>query len=92
MNKTQRKALIDNLTTELNMSSTLTESDSNKARFIAFAGRLADAKAQGRTDRWKDACTLAGRRILVAEKDQLTVESVRRKCAQGLEAMTDANK
>jgi hypothetical protein len=92
MNKQTRKALIDNLTTELNAASTLTETDRNKARFIAFATRLVDAQSQGRTERWKSACTLAGRRILVAEKDQLTVESTRRKCAQGLEAMTLANK
>lgn len=92
MNKAKRKALIESLITELNMSATLTESDANLARFIKFAGRLTDAKTEGRTERWKSACTLAGRRILIAERDQLTVESVRNKCAQGLEAMANANK
>lgn len=92
MNKQTRKALIDNLTTELNMSATLIESDANLARFIGFASRLVDAKSQGRTERWKGACTLAARRMLVSERDQLTVESARNKCAQGLEAMANANK
>ena len=92
MNKQTRTALIQSLTTELDMSATLTESDTNLARFVRFADRLVDASSQGRTERWKSACTLAGRRMLLAERDQLTVESARNKCAQGLQAMTNANK
>jgi hypothetical protein len=83
MNKTQRKALIDNLT-----DVTLNTADD----YIRHAIVLADAAQHGRTDRWKEACTLAGRRILISERDQLTVEACRRKVLQGLEAMTDANK
>jgi hypothetical protein len=91
MNKQTRTALIQSLTTDFNKVS-LSKGDDALADAIRFATRLADAASQGRTDRWKGACTLAGRRVLVAERDQLTTESVRNKCAQGLEAMAIANK
>lgn len=85
MNKQKRAALIDNLTTDTAKGRTADD-------FVVIATRMADSASQGRTDRWKGASTFAGRAILRANRDLLTVDFTRQKVELGLQAMTNANK
>lgn len=87
MNKDKRKALIEDLTEQF--EACITADD-----FVTLATNMVDFKSQGRTDRWKSACTNAGRRI-IARLDttgRVTDTYAKLYVSVGLEAMTLANK
>jgi len=82
MNKQTRKALITDL-----MDSTYNTAD----EYVHAATEMVNLASQGRTDRWKSACTMAGRRILASSKP-LTLTVCREYVSQGILAMEAANK
>lgn len=87
MNKQTRKALIESLSTAATQAPT---ADS----LVDLANIMAGAHTEGRTDRWKDACALAGDLILdeyeAAGRVYMTKASD--SVDAGLIAMTAANK
>lgn len=88
MNKDKRKALIDNINRQLSIGAFKTADD-----YVIFAGELADLQSHGRTQRWKGACTMAGRRILIkADSGAVTIGEAEHYVRQGVEAMALANK
>jgi hypothetical protein len=86
MNKDKRKALITDLTDR----TYLTPDD-----YVRAATEMADLASQGRTERWKHACTVAGEGILTLAKvkpNGLDLTDTRVHVARGIEAMEAANK
>ena len=87
MNKDKRKALIEDLTEQFKACTTADD-------YVRLATSMVDLKSQGRTDRWKAACTNAGRRIIARldTSGRVTDTHARSYVSVGLEALTLANK
>lgn len=87
MNKNTRAALIKDLTEKFETCKTADD-------FVRLATDMVDLKSQGRTDRWKSACTNAGRRIITRldTTGRVTDTYAKSYTSVGLEAMILANK
>lgn len=87
MNKQTRKALLTDLGARIYNADT-------SAELIMIATDMADAASQGRSETWKGACTMAGRRTLAKFNIGVPVPftDVSAVVQQGYEAMVAANK
>ena len=86
MNKDTRKALIKDLTDQI-------EHADGADYYVRLAITMADHARQGRTPRWKDACRNAGEVILdVTRRGDRSAASMERAVRQGLDKMVAANK